>query len=231
MSVPTAIRIVLAVAAYNTYFVNSSDIKTAFLAAPLEERIYLEPPEGVNELDGQVWELNKSLYGLLQSSRNFWHMLAEKLYEYGFEAITVNKCSFIYREGEEVLIILTVVYDLIEVGNSRPLLKRVLAYLKEHFNLKDEGKLKWFLGVSYQQHTDWSITANQTAYIDKHLHRFKLQDMNVKETPMAVGLDLHAPDTKANPEGEQVEEVQADAHTCTYYRALIGSLLYTSVWL
>eukprot|EP00961_Rhodomonas_salina_P210784 2846053-Rhodomonas_salina.1 len=55
--------------------------------------------------------------------------------------------------------------------------------------------------------------------------------MNVKETPMAVGLDLHAPDTKVSHEGEQVEEVQADAHTCTYYRALIGSLLYASVWL
>lgn len=40
------------------------DVVTAFLNSELEERVYLEPPEGFPEDNDEVWLLKKALYGL-----------------------------------------------------------------------------------------------------------------------------------------------------------------------
>mmetsp|Transcript_18204 Transcript_18204/g.36791 ORF Transcript_18204/g.36791 Transcript_18204/m.36791 type:complete len:116 (-) Transcript_18204:628-975(-) len=49
MAHPSAIRLILALAAQHGWYLNSTDIKVAFLAAELHEEIYMEPPEGFEE--------------------------------------------------------------------------------------------------------------------------------------------------------------------------------------
>ena len=58
------------------------DVKTAYLNAPIDCEIYLEQAEGFetpnsDENQRLVYKLNKSLYGLKQSGRN-WNMLLHK---------------------------------------------------------------------------------------------------------------------------------------------------------
>ncbi|KAJ3678046.1 hypothetical protein LUZ60_001849 [Juncus effusus] len=50
------------------------DVKTAFLHGDLKEQIYMKQPEGfeVEEKEDHVCLLNKSLYGLKQSPRQYW---------------------------------------------------------------------------------------------------------------------------------------------------------------
>jgi hypothetical protein len=44
------------------------DIETAFLHGDLEERIYIEIPRGMQVGDGKYHDLEKTIYGLVQST-------------------------------------------------------------------------------------------------------------------------------------------------------------------
>jgi hypothetical protein len=48
------------------------DIKSAFLNAPLQEDLYLNPPPGVPVPDNHVLKLKKAMYGL-KKAPNAWH--------------------------------------------------------------------------------------------------------------------------------------------------------------
>ena len=68
----TSIRSLLAIANQLNLEVHQMDISTAFLNAKLEEKIYMSQPEGyVKEgKEELVCKLNKSIYGLKQSSQS-----------------------------------------------------------------------------------------------------------------------------------------------------------------
>ena len=59
------------------------DVKTAYLNADIDCVIFLEQPEGFAKTNSKgeklVCKLNKSLYGLKQSGRNWYMMLREYL--------------------------------------------------------------------------------------------------------------------------------------------------------
>jgi len=54
------------------------DYTCAFLHAPITEDVYVRMPRGFEE-DGKVLKLQKSLYGLRQSPRNFFEHLKENI--------------------------------------------------------------------------------------------------------------------------------------------------------
>ena len=60
------IRILLSIAAALDYEIWQMDVKTAFLNGNLDERIYIQQPEGFvqDEQERKVYELQKSIYGL-----------------------------------------------------------------------------------------------------------------------------------------------------------------------
>ena len=67
----TTIRTVLAIANQLDLEVHQMDVQTAFLNGELQEEIYMNQPEGFMQKgkENLVCKLNKSLYGLKQSSR------------------------------------------------------------------------------------------------------------------------------------------------------------------
>ena len=69
-----SIRILLALVAKYDWVLHQLDVKTAFLHGDLEETIYMRQPEGfeVAGNEGMICLLKKSLYGLKQSSRQWY---------------------------------------------------------------------------------------------------------------------------------------------------------------
>ena len=71
---------------FRTKKIHQMDVKTAFLCSTLKETIYIRQPEGF-EVEGKedwVYRLKRSLYGLKQSSRDWYRIIAPVLEDFGF---------------------------------------------------------------------------------------------------------------------------------------------------
>ena len=90
-SSPEGIRLIMALACQRNWAVYQFEFSTAYPHAPLKEKIYMYPPEGVKDPEGlgRIWLLLKSLYGLTQSARNWNHHLACLL---GLLCLTSGNC-------------------------------------------------------------------------------------------------------------------------------------------
>ena len=80
------VRMVLAIAAHNKWYVHQMDVMSAFLNGSLEEEVYVRQPPGY-EVDGQeekVYRLKKALYGLKQEPRVWYNTIDEYLNGEGF---------------------------------------------------------------------------------------------------------------------------------------------------
>lgn len=199
------------------------------MSGVLDEKVLMSPPKGMEEPNSDVWELLRGVNGLRQSGRTFARKLLKCLYEFGFRAASADECVLIYNEeskggegappaGEQsTLVIITVVDDLVEVGNDRTLLRRVIDHLRRTFELTEDGELNWFLGVCFK-HETCGIIADQSAYLQGCLERYGLTGIKPKPTPMVYKLLLSPNKGDVDPEMH------------SFYRAMVGSLIYMSTW-
>ena len=106
---PTArketVRTMIQIACQEDLELNQMNVKSAFLHAPIKEEIYVNQPDGyVSPEPNQVWKLNKSLYGLKQSDRNWNATLHHHLKDNGFAQSNADPCLFIKSVRNEIVI-------------------------------------------------------------------------------------------------------------------------------
>ena len=144
----TSIRTVLAIANYLDLELHQMDVQTAFLNAELQEEIYMVQPDGYVEQGKEdlVCKLNKSLYGLKQSSRCWFKTMDSFLKESGYEQCKSDSCLYVRRVGDDMVIIALYVDDILIASNNKMLRKEKVA-LKERFNMKDMGEAHYCLGI------------------------------------------------------------------------------------
>jgi hypothetical protein len=101
----------LALAALEDLHLESVDISSAFLNGELQEEVYMHQPEGfVENGNGWVWHLFKSLYGLKQAG-HCWHFkLKEELEKMGFKRNVCEHSIWIFIK-DKVRIIVPVFID------------------------------------------------------------------------------------------------------------------------
>jgi hypothetical protein len=62
------------------------------LHAPLQEELYMRPPQGTPELKGNFWRLHKAIYGLSQAA-NVWHAkLTQEVGKIDFKPCLTDPC-------------------------------------------------------------------------------------------------------------------------------------------
>jgi len=105
------------------------------------------PPRMKAHKENQVCKLNKSLYGLKQSSKQQFTKLASSLQGIGFIQTSANHSLFIIGNRSKFTTLFVYVDDIILAENYSHEIQEVTTYLDQTFKVKDLGDLKHILGL------------------------------------------------------------------------------------
>lgn len=239
----SSIRLIVSTAVQRNMYLKQYDVTTAFLNGTLEEKVYLEVPDYLEEVleyivaKGQkddpeakkakkmlqemhhgdkVLAVKKAIYGLRQAGRAWHTCLDRELRNFGMQPSNADTCVYLKGAGHDLLIVIVYVDDLIVACENLTEITRLSNYLERSFEMKSLGDLKHCLGIEFERTQDY-IKMHQSTYIQEILGRFSMMDCNPVSTPLNLDVKL----TKSDPiEGSKKK---------LPYRELVGSLQYLSV--
>ncbi|CCE30820.1 uncharacterized protein CPUR_04669 [Claviceps purpurea 20.1] len=130
-------KAIFAIAAALDLELHQMDVKTAYLYGLINDLVYVEQPEGLEDGLGRVCLLNRALYGLKQSPRIWYETLSAYLATLGFKPLTSDLGVFF--KGN--LYIAIYVDDLLIAGPSPDEIATLKAALSKRFEMEDLGEL------------------------------------------------------------------------------------------
>ncbi|GKB31883.1 retrotransposon protein, putative, ty1-copia subclass [Tanacetum coccineum] len=217
-----SIRILIAIAAFYDYEIWQMDVKTAFLNGYLSEEVYMEQPEGfVNpKYPNRVCKLKRSIYGLKQASRQWNKRFDDEIKKFGFTQNRDEPCVYLKASGSNVTFLILYVDDILIMGNNIPMLQDVKSYLGRCFAMKDLGEAAYILGIKiYRDRSQRLIGLCQSAYIEKILKRFHMENSKRGSIPMQEKLRLSKSQGASTPaELKRMQNVP--------YASAVGSIMY-----
>ena len=153
----TSIRFLLSLATTFDLEVEKMDVKTMFLHWDLCEEIYMKQPEGfiVKGKKELVSKLKKSLYGLKQSPRMWYHKFDTYIHGLGFVRSKVDHYVYYKQVGEHFIYVVLYVDNMLLVANNMEVIKEVKMQLSSKFNMKDLSASNLILGMEIKRnHAD-----------------------------------------------------------------------------
>ncbi|BBH06313.1 hypothetical protein Prudu_017933 [Prunus dulcis] len=161
--------------------ITAAGCEKCFSHGELQEEVFMKQPQGFvdSQYPNHVCKLQKSLYGLKQAPRAWNAKFTGYLPTLGFSVSHSDPSLFVKKTEVAVVILLLYVDDIIITGSDPSLVTSVIQALSEVFELKDLGKLKYFLGLEVQYHSGGkylSIKPNMLEISSKrHLWNMYLQ--------------------------------------------------------
>jgi hypothetical protein len=190
------IRAILAIAPKERLKIQQMDVKGAYLNGVLNERVYMRQPEGYDDGTGRVCLLQKTLYGLKQSGREWNKEFDGKLKKFGFNRLCSDPCSYRRRDETGHTEIITVwVDDLLLFASSTERMNITKDELRSVWEVTDLGEPAKIVGIEIEIKDD-SITISQRKYIEDILKREGMDQANDVGMPMDPNVKLQPnPDT------------------------------------
>ena len=200
----TSVRMFMSITAMFKWEPRSFDVKAAFLQSEkIDRTVYVKPPRDIKK-QGIIWLLKKPLYGLSDSSRNWYFTFKKDLLERGFVISTFDKAVFLYRLDGKLQGILTVhVDDVLYSGTGK--MKDICAEVAKKFELSrsEAGALRYVgIDVGVQ---DGELTMSQLSYMQS------LKTADVTDAVKGLNHDVALSDDLK-----------------TLYRSLVGKLNWLS---
>ena len=215
----TSIRMLSQIAAEFGMSIHQVDFRNAFLNSEIDRNVYVRQPVGFEKFSSTneplVCKLNKSLYGLKQSSRNWNQLLDGFLKSLGFIQSYADPCVYSKVDGDNIIIMLIWVDDIILSSNHDSEISRIKTMLGNRFSMKDLGEIKWFLGIEFHCEKD-CVKMSQRDFIHKLLVKFQLVDAAPKSLPCeTTSAKMDFPDSPLLDDPR-------------LFREIVGSLIYVS---
>ncbi|RVW19866.1 Retrovirus-related Pol polyprotein from transposon RE1 [Vitis vinifera] len=166
-----------------------------------------------------VWfsvQVTRSLYGLKQSPRAWFGRFSSVVQEFGMLRSTADHSVFYHHNSLGQCIYLVVyVDDIVITGSDQDGIQKLKQHLFTHFQTKDLGKLKYFLGIEIAQSSS-GVVLSQRKYALDILEETGMLDCKPIDTPMD-------PNVKLVPgQGEPLGDPGR-------YRRLVGKLNYLTI--
>lgn len=238
-----SIRLAAALASNRNLTIRQFDVTAAYLNGTVTENIFMEVPEMTEELlelivraepngkikqeadkmlrnlrrGNKVCRLNKALYGLRQSGRQWHEKFDEVLRSMGFVPTKADPCVYTTDQGGEVVILVIYVDDILVIADKRNHFDMVRNGLRKHFDVKEIGDVKCCVGLEFNRHDD-GYSIHQRGQIKDVLARFGMSECKPVSTPMDANVKLSRNSTSG-----------ASTEPRVPYRELIGSLMYIAM--
>ena len=206
----TTIRLLLGLAISQGWHIRQLDISNAFLHGDLYEIIYMDQPPGFHSIQfpHYVCQLQKSLNGLKQAPREWFHKLTGQLLNMGFHDSKMDTSLYYTLTGP--IYILIYVDDILILGPSLSKIQSPITALSTHFKLKDLGPASRFLGVEFHAHQD-GFLLTRTQYTISILRKLKMENCQPLPTPCHITCSETSSKVVDNPH---------------LYRQVVGALQY-----
>ena len=195
------------------------DIETAFLNGDLEEEIYMNSPPGYKAEEDECVLLLKSLYGLVQSARQFFKKFAEILKSFGMLQSRIEPCVFTQDSELGMLIVAIYVDDCYVVGTELSINKFISELKKAGLKLKIEDRptdyLSCEINFDKEKTCAWLGQPHLIKRLDKSFGHLVTGNYRYM-TPGTPSYNVERPKTdseKLSPERQ------------TIYRSAVGTLL------
>ena len=166
----TSIRLILAIVASLDLELHQMDVKTAFLNGNMEEEIYMEQPVGfvAEGQEHKVCKLLRSIYGLKQSSRQWYIRFHQAIISFDFEMIDEDHCVYVKRSKEKFVILSLYVDDILLASNNKEYVQIIKEWLSSNFDMKDMSEAAYIIGVKIERDRSKKMLAlSQEHYINQ----------------------------------------------------------------
>jgi len=213
----TTVRAIIAMATSKGWSLHQMDVKNVFLHGDLYEEVYMEQPLSYVDQThpNLVCRLKKVLYGLKQAPRAWLDKIGEYLITSGFQTSNADFSLYVKNIDHGIVVIVIYVDDLIIAGDSDEDIFNLKKFLKQKFEMKDLGELRYFLGIEVIQ-SPKRIWLLQRQYALNKLDEYGMTGCKPISIPLEQNVKLSA------DEGDLVEDT-------TMYRRIMGSLIYMTI--
>ncbi|XP_068304241.1 uncharacterized protein [Pyrus communis] len=211
----TTVRLILALATQFNWQLRQLDIKNAFLHGDLVEDVYMKQPQGFVDATcpGHVCKLVKSLYGLKQAPRAWNSKFISYLPAIRFQSSLLDSSLFVKVNGGDIILLLLCVDDIILTGSNSVKIQYVIDDLAGVFDLKDMGRLTYFLGLHIQYGDYGSLFISQAKY--------------AKDVLQKAGMDTcKSTSTPSKPHTQIIIGEGTLLSDPSHYRSIVGALQY-----
>ena len=156
-------RIAMVLMVHYGYEAKIFDVETVFLHGDLEERIYMDCPDGMEAEDDECLILEKSSYGLRQVSIQYAKKYCEVLESMGFKSCPSDPCLFMRGTDNERLFILTYVDDNLCIGKKEAIESFLTEFKSNEFTFTVEDTLEDYLSCEqYCRRMEWAGLDSRT---------------------------------------------------------------------
>ena len=211
-----SLRIFIAVVAQKGWYLEQSDVKTAFLNAENEGEDFVTLLACVvGKGESPVRKLQKALYGLRRAPKAWNTTFTEWAVQQGFRPLDAEPCIFVHEQKGVMLAVY--VDDLLVAAESQWDLEKVQRSMGARFKTRDMGIPTYFLGmnVKFDRNMQW-VHLSQETYIGALMEKYEEHVGNPRSLPMIAGTRLDKEQGVLRP-------------TVKPYASLVGALLFLSV--
>jgi hypothetical protein len=173
---------------------------------------------GMQRFEDECLLLQKTIYGLVQSGRQYFKTFTSVLIELGFEGGQVDPCLMMKKNDKGIVYIAIYVDDCLMVGDKAAIEDAIAGLKSSGFKLKEDGSLQDYLScevtLSKEKKQGWIHQPRLIKNLEKKFGSMvnKLQEYGTPRTPRSIIVN----DAQQNMSKDDQK----------LYRSGVGMLLY-----
>ena len=161
------VKTLFAISATQKWKIKTIDVTAAFLQGKkIERKVHVRPPAEYRR-EGEVWELQKGLYGLKEASMLWFKEVTAFFKDNGGQALTGDLAAFVFHQNGQLIGLVVIHVDDITLSGEDDWLQKITAELRSRFKISKEMMGDFvYTGINVTQDPGGVIRLDQNHYVD-----------------------------------------------------------------